>query len=133
MNHHVVVMYRKCLSKLGILYKIHRFVSQETALSIFKVMVLPCLDYGDFVDNSAQITKINNLDRMHDRFLRLVKYCHSKKHRKDIVDLKLNFNLEDQKARRKRNLSRIMFTQSKLDRNVTHSNTMVMLRIVKFN
>ena len=58
-------------------------------------MVLPCLDYGDFVVYSAHIAKIDKLDR----FLQLVEYGHSKKHRKDIVDLKLNFNLKDLKTR----------------------------------
>ena len=45
-------MYRK---KYGILRKIRRYISEETAILIYKVMIRPHFDYGDYmIDSSTQ-------------------------------------------------------------------------------
>ena len=58
MNKHVETMYKKARCKLGILYKIRRFISCQTSLLLYKVMIRPHLEYGDFIIDSAnQVSK----------------------------------------------------------------------------
>ena len=49
MNDYLNVMWKKTNSKLGILSKIRRFISEKTAVRIYKTMIQPHLDYIEFV------------------------------------------------------------------------------------
>ena len=53
MNNHVDSIHKKCITKLGMLYKIRGFISQDTSLLLYKTMIRPYMDYGDFVVDSA--------------------------------------------------------------------------------
>ena len=48
MNKQVEVMMKKARCKLMMLYRIRRFISSETSLLIYKVIIRP-LGYGDFI------------------------------------------------------------------------------------
>ena len=88
--------------KLLMMYKICSFISRETALTIYKVMIRPYMDYGDFIVDIS--TKIDQLDRLQDRILRLIEYCPVTENKKDINVLYSDYNIEPLKTRRKRNI-----------------------------
>ena len=49
MNDYVDTMWKKANSKIEILAKIRRFISEQTASSIYKIMNRPHLNYIDFI------------------------------------------------------------------------------------
>ena len=53
MNKHVESMVKKTRSKLGILHKIWKFISKETSISIYKVMIRPHMEYDDSVKQTS--------------------------------------------------------------------------------
>ena len=58
---------KKVQQKHGILKKIRRFISEETALSIYKTMIRPHFDYGDFLIDSGVQSKIDRIDKIRFR------------------------------------------------------------------
>ena len=112
MNNHADSVYKKCISKLSTLYKIRSFISRKTALLIYKTMIRPYMDYGDFIIDSALISKTDKLERLQERILRLIEYCPVKENRKDMNVLLDSFNIESLYIRRKRNILKLMYDQS---------------------
>ena len=62
MDSHIEHITKKVQAKLSILRKIRRHISEESALLIFKTMILCHFDYGDFVVDSGTTKKTGNLD-----------------------------------------------------------------------
>ena len=118
MNNHVDSIHKKCITKLGMLYKIRGFISQDTSLLIYKTMIRPYMDYGDFVVDSAHVSKVDKLDRIQERIVRLIEYCPLKENREDINALLKRYNLESLRTRRKRSLLNLMYDQSHKSGNV---------------
>ena len=58
MNDHIDNMWKKANTKVGILSRIRRFISQKTAINIYKCMIRPHLDYIDFVVDSGACDRI---------------------------------------------------------------------------
>ena len=74
MNKHVESMIKKARCKLGLLYKIRKFISSETALLLYKVMIRPHMEYGDFVVESSNQIYIDKLEKMQEKGLRLAEF-----------------------------------------------------------
>ena len=70
MNDHTDDMWKKANTKVGILGKIRRFISQKTAINIYKCMIRPHLDYIDFVVESCTSDRILKLDRLQEKVIR---------------------------------------------------------------
>ena len=70
------------------------------------------MDYGDFIIDSALISKTDRLEHLQERILRLIEYCPVKENRKDMNVLLDNFNIEPLYIRRKRNILKLMYDQS---------------------
>ena len=85
MNSYVDSIYKKCTMKLSMLYKIRNFISKDTALLILKTMIRPYMDYGDFIIDSAHVAKVDKLERLQERILRLLEYCPVKENRENAV------------------------------------------------
>ena len=117
MNKHVESIYKKARSKLGILYKICRFITSQTCLLLYKVMIRPHMEYGDFVIDSAGQGLVTRLDNLQNKALRLVEYK-SNAMKMDMSKLQSSLKIENLETRRKRGLLRLMFTQSKITSNV---------------
>ena len=98
--------------KYGILRKIRRYISEETALLIYKTMIRPHFDYGDYIIDSGIQSKIEKMERIQDRIIRTIEYKYIMEERDDIDKLKTRYNIEKLYIRRKRNLLKIMFGQS---------------------
>ena len=70
------------------------------------------LDYIDFVVDSGSADRIRNLDKLQKKALRRIEYCINPENRQDTEVLMGKFKIEDLKLRRKRNMVKIMYTQS---------------------
>ena len=112
MNDYLDVMWKKNNSKLGILSKIRRFISEKTAVKIYKTMIRPHLDYIDFVVDSGSADRIRSLDTLQKKALRRIEYCITPENRQDTNVLMNKYKIEDLKLRCQRNLAKIMHTQS---------------------
>ena len=94
-------------------------------------MIRPYMDYGDFIIDSALSTKIDKLDRLQDRILRLIEYCPVTENKKDINVLYRDYNIEPLKTRRKRNILKIMYDQSRDVNNIYTNNCNIKLHSSK--
>ena len=68
---HIDYICKKASSKIGVLGKIRKFVSQEIALMLYKALVLPHFDYADTVWDTAGTIK-GQLQILQNRALRIV-------------------------------------------------------------
>ena len=112
MNEYLDVISKKVNSKIGILSRIRRFISEKTAARIYKCMIRPHLDYIDFVIDSGSADRIKKLDTLQRKAIRRIEYCTLPEKRKDIDLLQVDYKIEPLKLRRQRNLVKIMYTQS---------------------
>ena len=128
MNDHIDNMWKKANTKVGILGKIRRFISQKTAINIYKCMIRPHLDYIDFVLESGTSDRILKLDRLQEKVIRRIEYSIDKKERKEIDVLQKEFNIESLPLRRQRNLVKIVHKTSKVKANVDVSRPKIDLR-----
>ena len=112
MNDYLESMWKKANSKLGILSKIRRFISEKTAVLIYKTMIRPHLDYIDFVVDSGSADRIRNLDTLQKKAVRRIEYCTDPEIRQGSEVLMEKYKIEDLKLRRKRNMVKIMHAQS---------------------
>ena len=112
MNPYLDGMWKKANAKIGILAKIRRFITEKTAVRIYKCMVRPHLDYIDFVIDSGSADRIQRLDDLQKKATRRIEYCIVPENRRNINDLYGNYNIESLKLRRKRNLVKIIYSQS---------------------
>ena len=71
------------------------------------------LDYGDFVVKSGSKINIDKLERLQNRSLRCVEYCLDITKCMTLKELYHKYNVEPLYHRRKRNLLKIMYVQSK--------------------
>ena len=113
------------------LYKIRNFISRDTSLLIFKTMIHPYMDYGVFIIDSAHSSKIEKMERLQERIVRLIEYCPIKENRKDINVLLTMYNFDLLKTRRKKNLLCLMYDQSRENTNVLEVQCSVNLRSSK--
>ena len=113
MNEYVDSMLKITNSKIGILAKIRRFISEKTAARIYKIMIRPHLDYIDFVVDSASAGRVKKLDNLQRKAVRRIEYCTAKENRLDYMALQDKYNIEDLRLRRKRNLVKIIHSQRK--------------------
>ena len=61
----------KTTQKLYIFRKIRRFISQETAIIVYKQMILPLLEYCSILFNSGKKIKLDKIDRVQSKCTRL--------------------------------------------------------------
>ena len=127
MNKHVETLYKKARCKLGILYKIRKCISCQTSLLLYKVMIRPHLEYGDFIIDSANQVLVDNLETLQEKAIRLSEYK-SRNDRTDISKLKDMFGIEKLCIRCKHSLIKIMYSQSKVDDNVQGQTDYMALR-----
>ena len=108
MNDYLDVIWKKANAKIGILSRIRRFISEKSAIRIYKCMIRPHLDYIDFVIDSGSADRIQKLDTLQKKAIRRIEYCPLPANRKDIVTLQKLYKIEPLRLRRKRNLVKIM-------------------------
>ena len=104
---------RKVQSKLSALRKFRRHISENTALKIYKTLIMCHMDYGDFVIYTGTKAYVDRLDRLQTRTIRCIEYQFDPDKRKDLDSLYTKYRLETVEARRKRNLVKLMYSESK--------------------
>ena len=68
-------MWKKANSKLGILAKIRRFITEKNAVRIYKTRIRPHLDYIDFAVESGSVDRVQRLDNLQKKAIRRIEYC----------------------------------------------------------
>ena len=117
MNNYLDVMWKKANAKVGILAKIRRFISEKTAIRIYKCMIRPHLDYIDFVIESGSADRINKLKNIQKKAIRRIEYAVVPENRSEVKTLQEKYNIEDLRLRRKKNIVKIMYEQSTCENN----------------
>ena len=118
MNNHIEHITKKVQVKLSILRKIRRHITENSAMRIFKGLIMCHFDYGDFVIDSGTRVNIDKLDRLFVRALRCIEYRLDAAKRSELPVLCHRYNLESLETRRKRNLLEIMYKESKEKSNI---------------
>ena len=113
-------LYRKVECKVYMLGKLRYYIDKKTSLLIYKQAVLPYFDYGGFLLVSANRKQIKDLQTLQNNALRIsLRY--------NLVDriseerLHREASLQSLDQRRKKQLMKLMYYQSKKARNVKKS------------
>ena len=48
----------------------------KTAIIVYKQMILPLLEYCNFLFNSGKKTKLDKVDRVQSKCIRIIENCH---------------------------------------------------------
>ena len=128
MNEYADVMWKKANAKVGILARIRRFISENSAAKIYKTMIRPHLDYIDFVINSSSVDRVKRLDTLQNKALRRIEYCMIKENRLEYSVLQKKYNIEDLRLHRDRNLIKIMHAKSPVLKSVDSESHSIELR-----
>ena len=70
-NNHLASVIRTVLFKMSLLSKVKKFLNNDTALQIYKSMILPYLDYADVIFSKANVTTLDKLQRLQNRCLKI--------------------------------------------------------------
>ena len=70
-NVHISSTIRLILHKMALLAKLKKYLTKDTALTIYKTMLLPYFDYADVVFHKAKQTDLDKLQRLQNRCLRI--------------------------------------------------------------
>ena len=127
-------MYKKANSKLGILSKIRRFITEKTAVRVYKTMIRPYLEYVDFIIESSTKEKVLKVDALQHKALRRIEYCRTPEEKETYEVLERKFKIEKLEIRRKRSLLRLMYISSKDSTNIkmiTHNKNLRSTKKVK--
>ena len=68
---HLATIVRTVSHKIYLLSRIKKFLSNRSALLVYKTMVLPFLDYADVVYHNASAAELEKLQRLQNRALKL--------------------------------------------------------------
>ena len=93
------------------LAKMRKFITSSIACTIYEQVIMPQLDYADFLIDSGSAYYINRLGNLHEKALRLID-CKAHRH-KDTSELKVLYTLDSPKRRRKEHHCAIMYRLSK--------------------
>ena len=128
MDAQLETMYKKANKKLGIMSRIRRFITPNTAVKIYKTMIRPHLEYVDFVVESGSKNMISKFTSLQERALRRIEACDMAENKKSYSELENKYDIENLFQRRERNLLNLMFGQSKNEINILRENCDRMLR-----
>ena len=88
-------------SKFGILSKIRRYITEETAIQVYRMMIRPYLEYVEFVIGSSTKEKVDKVDRLQNKALRRIEYCNNSEERDSYDLLECKYKIEKICVRRK--------------------------------
>ena len=91
-------------------------------------MIRPHLDYIDYVIDSSSKENISNLDKLQNKAIRGIEYCIDRECRKNIDLLHVEYNIEKLSLRRKRNLVKLMYRESREEKNINCTRLSMELR-----
>ena len=101
---------KKVSYKLYTLNIMRRYITERTALLIYKVMIMPHYDYVDFVIDSAMKEKTDRLERLHKRAIRTIEFVFEVEDKEPLSSLFIRYNLTSLYQRRTEHLLSFMYT-----------------------
>ena len=104
---------KKCNQKLYIFRRIRRFISEKTAILIYKQTIRPLDEYCSFIFNSGKKSKIDKIDRIQSKCVRIIEYCYDNALKKDEKVLCQEYGISSLQLRRDSQLASIMYRYSK--------------------
>ena len=99
-------------------------------------MILPLLEYCNFLFNSGKKSRLDKVDRVQSKCIRIIENCHDVLSRAKELDLCTRFKIESLQKRRDMQLACIMYRLSKNEKFIDHSSRRENLRSenkLKFN
>ena len=93
-------------------------------------MIRPHLDHIDFVIESGSVKRVNKINNIQKKAIQRIEYCIIPEDRSDLK-LHEKYGIEDLKIRRKRNMAKIVFSQSSNAESKCMSRTNMTLRSAK--
>ena len=133
MSAYIDKVIKKISYKLYTMNIMRRFISERTALLIYKVMIMPHYDYVDFVIDSATTEKTTRLERLHKHAIRTIEYAINQENRRSLDELYDKYNLTSLYQRRVEHLLLFMYKISKnITKNIETQRPKIELRRVKF-
>ena len=94
MNAHIDKVCISVQKQYGILRKIRWYISEETAILIYKVMIRSHFDYGDYMIDSGTQKNIDKLDLIQERIVLTIEYKFEVGNRENIDNLYAKYNIE---------------------------------------
>ena len=113
MNPFIDKIIKKVSYRIYTLNIMRRYISEKTALLIYKVMIMPHFDYVDFVIDSATKVKTERLERLHKRAIRTIEYSHDIDRKETLTVLFVRYNLVSLYQRRVEHLLVFMYKLGK--------------------
>ena len=100
---------RKIIShKLYLLSRIRQYINEHTAISIYRTMIAPIMDYGDIVYAGTNVENLDKLQRLQNRGLRI---CINESHYIPTILLHQRCEIPNLKTRRTCNIRKYMNKQ----------------------
>ena len=109
MNVHIDNIFKKVSTKIYTFSIIRRFLTQKTALLVYKVMILPHFDYIDFIIDSATKENTEKLECLHKRAVRKIELSQSHEQKQDYNEILKLFGLTTLYQRRIEHLLTFLF------------------------
>ena len=106
---HVHESIRKASHRLYQLCKIRRYINTSSAVSIYKSMILPYMEYGDVFMSGANQVDLDKLQRLQNRGLRI---CLQSETRTTLYDLHKHSKLQRLEHRRVAHLRNLIFKKT---------------------
>ena len=88
-------------------------------------MIRPHLDYIDLIIDSGSVNRLSQLDKLQNKAIRRIEYCINSDKRKGMD---VSYNIEKLTTRRKRNLLKIIYKESKDNTNIEYRRPQMELR-----
>ena len=90
----------KTTKKLHVFRKITRSISIDTAIVVYKQMILPLLEHCNFLLNSGKKCKLDEIDKVQSKCLRIIENCYYTGDRKKENVLCKDYNIDSLQRRR---------------------------------
>ena len=118
--------YNKVNFRIIQLIRLRKYITEEIAVTIYKQMIIPLLDYADFMVESASKTKIDKLEKLQEKALKCISnVCHGQI---NVAELYIRYNVQPLSLRYREHISCLMYRQSKLPGMLDHGRPTINLR-----
>ena len=87
--------------------RIRVFISEDTALNVYKTMIRPHLEYVDFIIESGSKNLVAKIDRLPERALRRIEFFDPIENRKSYDGLQILYGIENLYQRRESRRSNV--------------------------
>ena len=115
----------KVLHKMFILSKVRQYLSEKSAILIYKSMLLPYFDYGDIVYMFSSKNELDKLERLQERCM---KTCTKTYGKNNLKETRIAKKLPTLEKRRNCHLNNFMFKRKDNIENIDNNNCTILTR-----